>query len=301
MAPNRKQVSQLLSSSPVDFTSLQATVQPKFLPLTHPKEEQQHLERQQEQEKVVAQQQEASASYWDWPADVPKDLFSASHLESNLVKASEEIKEDTSNTNADNDDYWAEESSSSEQPVVTKPQHVVVNVASYWDWPTTTEKEEKQATIDAIVEEDKARRFVSASLKNVQPSNNDPQQTTTHASNDGYWAWESPVMASHTSDFTHPQANYWDWETPSDDKETVMKNSMIAELQAYEHARQLLSSEHIVKLLQQQQQSTESVTATTPSAMSDDYWTWSEPLGDAYWDETPKAAVACGGAGYWDW
>ena len=295
MAPNRKQIDLLLTTS-VDLTLLQSTVQPKFLPLTHPKEEEQHLQRQRETTVQQQQPQEKSASYWDWPADVPKDLFSASHLESNLIKASEEVADIVSNKiNSENDDYWAEESSASQQQIVaTKPKH---EVASYWDWRTTSEQEEQQATIDAIIEEDNARRFVSASLDNVQATAADVA-ANTDASNDGYWSWESPVTASHLNDASHPQANYWDWETTT---ESEKKKNMIAQFKAYEHARQLLTSEHIVELLQKQQP-IESVLAAPEK--SDEYWTWSESLGDVYWDESPvtkpSAVIACGGAGYWD-
>ena len=103
MAPNLKRIS-LISQS---LTNLQV-VRPKD---------------------AVYQQRptEDSESYWEWQA--PVDLFSADHLTANLLKASQAAKGE-SVTNPSSDDYWAEESSSS-QPLEEKDV-VVLDSASYW-------------------------------------------------------------------------------------------------------------------------------------------------------------------------
>jgi hypothetical protein len=321
MAPNRKQLTSLLAS-PADLAFLQGTIQPKFLPLTHPKEEQQHVQRQQNKEPAKAAPEPVSASYWDWPAEVSQeeqtktDLFSVEHLQSNLIQASNTIVSTTveSATLAVHDAYWAEESSSMEESksvvatTSTQPQHMI---ASYWDWETTTTTPSQAATItiQKIVQEDKAHRIVSASLQ-VQPST-----TTTVSSNskslrkshDDYWSWESPVMASRVLDVNHPWANYWDEATESDP--ITKTTTMIQQIKDYEHARQVLTADHMVQQvlkMMQQQHHQHPVASSTTQASSDNYWSWSEPLGDAYWDTTvPSAvatpAIACGGCeGYWD-
>jgi hypothetical protein len=309
MAPNRKQVTTLLPS-PTDLANLQSTLQPKFLPLTHPKEEQQHVQRQtQQEEPIKANSAKPIASYWDWPADIPvhetkKDLFSVANLESNLIQAANSIPVTTeSSTVAANDDYWAEESctgTESKPTVATKPQHLIAS--SYWDWGTAiTPKEKNHATIQKIVQEDKAHRIVSASLQ-VQPATTIVSSNTLQKSHDEYWCWESPVTASHVLDVKHPWANYWDEkEEPTTTTTTMM---MIQQMKDYEHARQVLTVAHMVQCLVQHRPVPSIGSSVINSVSSDDYWSWSEPLGDAYWDTTTTAAnpvVACGGCvDYWD-
>jgi hypothetical protein len=312
MAPNRKQLTSLLAS-PADLAFLQGTIQPKFLPLTHPKEEQQHYEQRQHK----ATPEPVSASYWDWPAEVPqqevtkKDLFSVEHLQSNLVQASNTITSTAveSSTLTINDAYWAEESSSIEEdkPVAatTQPQHMIL--ASYWDWETISTS---QATIQTIVQEDKAHQIVSASLQ-VQPTATISSNSNTvlqKKSHDDYWSWESPVTASHVLDVNHPWVNYWDEKVESTDSDK--KTKMIQLIKDYEHARQVLTADHMVQqvlMLQQQEHAvTSSSSVITTKANSDiGYWSWSDPLLDAYWDtmatDVATPAVACGGCeGYWD-
>lgn len=86
-----------------------------------------------------------SASYWDWPtADIadeaPVDLFSANHLEANLVKdaaaASVSAKaEASSKTIAAHDAYWSMEQSCEPEPAMKAPLHTATTVAdndAYW-------------------------------------------------------------------------------------------------------------------------------------------------------------------------
>ena len=75
MAPNRKAIAsreEILSSNDLQGL-LQTTVQPKFLPLTHPEEQQQH---ESQKVRIVPQHTSAvedSASYWEWTADVEEE------------------------------------------------------------------------------------------------------------------------------------------------------------------------------------------------------------------------------------
>eukprot|EP00339_Tiarina_fusa_P006166 CAMPEP_0117026322 /NCGR_PEP_ID=MMETSP0472-20121206/19367_1 /TAXON_ID=693140 ORGANISM="Tiarina fusus, Strain LIS" /NCGR_SAMPLE_ID=MMETSP0472 /ASSEMBLY_ACC=CAM_ASM_000603 /LENGTH=261 /DNA_ID=CAMNT_0004733305 /DNA_START=48 /DNA_END=833 /DNA_ORIENTATION=+ len=213
MAPNRKNLTGLLQAlSSSDLESLQSSVQPKFLPLTHPVEQakqqqQQHHPQQTTQPQTPRQPQNESASYWEWTSEdvveeaEPVDLFSASRLEANLIKdANAAAQQQESQQVAAHDDYWAEadQQQISEQAVVeTAPQHVD---ASYWDW--TSKQEESQS----------------------------------------YWEWESPKVAPHVvNPSAYPsKANYWDWET---------QESVKAVLES-EAAREFLAAANIVRQLQ---------------------------------------------------
>ena len=313
MAPNRKNVSTLLQSlSSSDLESLQASVvQPKYLPLTHPSEQQEQQQQTTVPVVKAAPQQHASASYWDWPADdvveeekVADDLFSASHIESNLIQAaaeaSSEDEEATKNIVAENDDYWAEASEQDdEQEVVHAPQHVLN--ASYWEWPTADE-DKKQTMIDRIVQDERARTLVSSSLATMATTSPKPtvQVGPQKESNDQYWQWDSTKVAPHVDDASHPNANYWDWESEQPKK----NGSSIQAILDYETARQLLTASSIVKQLQQQPSSVTSAATFTTNPSSDGYWNFAERYGDEYWQEQTPAMISATGnshAGYWDW
>jgi hypothetical protein len=284
MAPNQQSLTTLTASlSNVDLQSLQSTVQAKYLPLTHPSEQQQ---TQLETKSVTAS--EVSASYWDWPADQPTEqvnVLSLTNIESNLVQAAQ--KEDNKEyiTVAGNDSYWAEQAQE-EQVRVSKPQHV--ESPSYWEW--TSEQDSKKEMIKKILRDEQARQLVSGkaiqqSLLRTAPPQDAVQVQTEKASNDTYWAWESPVSASHVNDASHPNVDYWTWN--------VEKKSPVDSIMECEAARQMLSVAHIVGNLQSQQ-----LVDTPTSAASDDYWNEAEDLGDCYWDDAPQYQAVT--TGYWD-
>jgi len=288
MAPNRKNIASLvdvLSSS--DLQSLQSTVQPKFLPLTDPSEQQQHTEQKQQ-----APQHVESVSYWDWPADVADeavDVLSLSNIESNLVQATSVSVE--SNLVAEHDSYWADQAEESTPTAsVNKPQHVE---ASYWDWPA--EQDMKKSTIDNILAEERAFCLVSGATsevieKNSKPVSHSVQIESNKVCNDQYWTWGASGVAPHTMDSSHPANSYWDWET------TDEKPDAIKALLEYEAVRQMLTADNLVKQIQSQQVSS----ASSANEGSDDYWSWSEEYGDRYW-EAQQPAVAATGQAYWDW
>mmetsp|Transcript_25096 Transcript_25096/g.47664 ORF Transcript_25096/g.47664 Transcript_25096/m.47664 type:complete len:198 (-) Transcript_25096:83-676(-) len=77
-------------------------------------------------------------SYWDWPAQDEEqrqvDIFSASHIEANLVQEASKASS-SGNLVAEHDDYWAESSSApltitTAMPLHRQPQEPSV---SYWD------------------------------------------------------------------------------------------------------------------------------------------------------------------------
>jgi hypothetical protein len=287
MAPNKKSNATLTATlSNVDLESLQNTVQPKFLPLTQPSEQQQT--QQETKVSVPVAPTEVSASYWDWPADQPTEqvsVLSLSNIESNLVQAAQ--KEDNKEyiTVAGDDSYWAEQAQ--EEPLrVSKSRHV--ESPSYWEW--TSEQDSKKETIKNILRDEQARQLVSGkaiqqNLLRAAAPQEAAQVQTGKISNDTYWAWESPVSASHVNDASHPNADYWTWN--------VEKKSPVDTIMEYEAARQMLSVAHIVRNLQSQQ-----LVHSPTCAESDEYWNEPEDLGDCYWDKaTQQQAVT---QGYWD-
>jgi hypothetical protein len=283
MAPNRKNIASLLETlSSNDLQGLQNTIQPKFLPLTHPNEEQQQRKPQTQQVEYV--------SYWDWSPEVeqePVDLFSAANIQSNLIQAANAITESESQQVADHDDYWADRSQAP-AALVTQPQHVE---CSYWKWPA--DQDSKKAAIDQILAEERAYQLVSAATTEATESAAEAPMSRhvepSKAANDTYWAWQSQQVAAHTLDASHPSNNYWHWDVQAEEVQTPLQA-----LLEYESVREFLTAANIVHQLQQSQR------VEAPCALqasSDDYW--SECQADQYWD-MPAAAVVSTGQGYWD-
>jgi hypothetical protein len=261
--------------------SLQNTVQPKFLPLTDPKEEQQ-------QSKPEAQQVE-SITYWDWSPEVkqePVDLFSAANIQSNLMQAATTANtESESQQVADYDDYWADLFQFIASPATQRIE------CSYWEWPA--EQDSKKATIDRILAEERAYELVSgATTEATESAAETPVSRHVEPSkvaNDTYWTWQSQHVAAYTLDASHPSNHYWDW-----DAQAAQVQSPLQALIEYEAAREFLTAANIVRQLQ------ESQPVEAPRALqasSDDYW--SECQAYQYWD-MPAAAVVSTVQGYWD-
>ena len=283
MAPNRKNISCLAES--LCNVDLQSLVQPKFAPLTESLKE----------EKVSVVVTPPSTSYWDWTSDQDVteqvDVLSLSNIESNLIQSRAEAK---SAVVTEHDDYWAEgnEHTEEEKSASSAPQHVQVATASYWDWQNDVDP--KRAMIDRILAEDAARNAVASSLlPKTVPESDTAQVHATKAANDGYWGWESPVTAEHTSDLSHPSMKYWDWETKD------IESPLVEFLRKYEAAREVLAVAHVEAQLKEAA-STEIECEVSNSESSSDYWQWSESLGDNYWATTPQVAVSTGSS-YWDW
>jgi hypothetical protein len=282
MAPNVKRLN-LLASSLADLDIVQA----KYLPLTHPSE--------QAQQSVQAsiRTPAPTASYWDWPADTPeeveepKDLFSASSLEANLVKDSQrEASADIiyATDAAENDDYWSERVV---EETITKPQH-----DSYWSWPA----QPQEAHIQAILEDEATRQQLSADkiVKNLVNSRFADRASQQNPACDSYWAWQSPAqVVSDSLDEVYSQA-YWEWKSDDRSKAEINKSEMIKTILASEACRQIVS---LAKIEQNLKKSSLPATCAT-QASSDDYWSWAPAVEEGYWDWSAKSVTT--GMGYWD-
>mmetsp|Transcript_19948 Transcript_19948/g.35080 ORF Transcript_19948/g.35080 Transcript_19948/m.35080 type:complete len:274 (-) Transcript_19948:103-924(-) len=273
MAPNKKNIAVL--ELPAGTAGLQSTIQAKFLPLTDPSEAQQH--HGQQQETTQSRRQEASASYWDWTSDTQAeeeaekvaDLFSMTHIVSNMIKDGQQYVSSPANQVAAHDDYWAENSNAAEEEAASTkgPQH---ESESFWYWPANQK----------VHEEEKAQRLTStnnieSNLKNYVP----PQERgSTKDTHDSYWTWDASSKATakheipgHVLDPTHPNYDYWTWNTPSEEEK---KKMLIQSILESEQARQLLSAEHIEEQLVQHASRPKDETNVAPAIAAGGYWDW---------------------------
>lgn len=144
---------------------------------------------------------------------------------------------------------------------------------SYWDWPA--DQDMKQATIRRILEDEKAREIVSgANIETIETIASSTKEGVSeqNAENDDYWSWNSPQVASHVVDPSHPNNNYWDWDGGENNTEAKKKESQIQAILEYEAARERMSADHIVHNLQQESSAITSSGGLQSS--SDDYWGW---------------------------
>jgi hypothetical protein len=269
MAPNRKNV--VILDLPAGKEGLQSTLQAKFLPLTDPREQKQHDQQMELQQQSHASE---SASYWDWSADTKAeeeaekvaDLFSLSHIVSNLIRDSQKYASAPSNQIAAHDDYWADHSQEDKdrETVSSKPQH---ESDSFWYWPANQK----------VYEEEKAFALTSA----IYIESNLCRQTPVHAStsnlneqHDSYWAWPSRSKEDSVNDPpAHRLINddYWVWETMTPEEQ---KNKLIQSIMEYEAARELLSAKHIEDLLVHDSSLQHDRSAAPVITTASSYWDW---------------------------
>lgn len=143
-----------------------------------------------------------SSSYWDWPAkkdDVraeeeetsAMDLFSATHLQANLIQASISKIECESSVIPEHDDYWAEVAPAR---AAAKPLHRQHDI--YWD-------ESSRAILspsDAYWSETSCRHYKGAPAANYWNEANHARSAS-----DEYWV--APSSSSSSSSF---DIAYWD-------------------------------------------------------------------------------------------
>ena len=183
MAPNLRHVT-LLSDS---LTDISALVRTKVAPV---------------------QQLQPDASYWDWQADVPaapaaddavEDLFSAEHLQANLIQAARETSSSTTTVSpsvlvAAHDAYWAE--ASDNLPAISQPKRVALHTqeeveesAAYW-----AEANHAAVPSDAYWVE------AGSSTASVPPGYWD-EANHAHSCADAYWCDTHTTCSS--------SSNYW--------------------------------------------------------------------------------------------
>jgi hypothetical protein len=164
-----------------------------------------------------------SASYWDWSASEvePSDLFSADHIEANLVKAASTLEAKSVN-NASSDGYWSESNQDDEYdelaPMPSYPQQQVESL-DYW-----TEASQQRTESDNYWNTDSFVPPLTIRSTTVNPSESAAywqEQTHVRATDcaNNYWA-ESRPSESSDGDYwqwpvsVHPESdNYWQWSS----------------------------------------------------------------------------------------
>jgi hypothetical protein len=290
MAPNRKQLHNLeLPTDSLGLDGLRSTVQSKFLPLTDPRSQTQ-LENLVSESQTEQQQQPSDyQSYWDWQTEdgivdllekdlkkksaaeapvVVVDLFSASHIEANLIADSKKYSSSSVVDEPEHDD-----NNKIHHATIIRPQHASSeSSSSYWDWSVNTSE----------YEEELANRLTSSThiFQNLVKTRH--QRQPVQPANDQYWTWETSAdevkKEEDDVDELALQQNYWTWRTTNvpttldgDDDVTIQqRNKAMAE--------------------------------------SDSYWEWTTPseyntLCDQPWVDSMKTvhAVVSSGKSYWDW
>jgi hypothetical protein len=163
-----------------------------------------------------------SDNYWAWTSenDRAADLFSAGHLEANLIKDAQ-TKPSTTVTlpsSSSSYNYWAEQVQ--DVTVESQPQHAEVESASpvesnsYWQW--SNEKTES----DHYWNLSERKQIVDTVMRTPAESNSYWQWSNAATESDVYW---SEATACH-----EPSDNYWTWSSSqtASDRYWNMPNAM---------------------------------------------------------------------------
>jgi hypothetical protein len=187
MAPNLKHIT-LLSDSLLN------------LDVIRPKEALNQQSQTQKSKTVI------SENYWEWTSEEPvvtSDLFSADHIEANLVKDldSKAITVVTLRNASDSDNYWAEQDKDVESQIRrAQAESVSVPVSpvdsnNYWGWSNEqTESDSYWDTTEAIIQV----------VRNQAVSNAYWQWSNAATESDAYWSEAMCIPAPSNT-------NYWKW------------------------------------------------------------------------------------------
>jgi hypothetical protein len=137
-----------------------------------------------------------SNSYWEWSE--PSDLFSADHVTANLLSTSKLSASSASapTIQAQNDDYWAEESSSVTEDSI-EPLHVVADSLVYFA------EASYDGSIPSYWDEAKAPAHHCSSNDDCAAVDYWSEAVHETSNSDAYWAEEGAAFS---------QRRYWNWE-----------------------------------------------------------------------------------------
>lgn len=157
-----------------------------------------------------------SASYWEWPSESSPD-FSAERIELNLINSAGQVGV-KSGLNAENDDYWAEESGHAEDVQTesqTAPQEEV-DLNDYW-----TEKSHETNPSDdywntaSVVTRTAIRPTVIRNPDFAEAESALYWQEKTHGRrrSDAYWQEDLPSQDYWTWNIAAKteRDDYWEW------------------------------------------------------------------------------------------
>lgn len=160
-----------------------------------------------------------SASYWEWPATEQKDLFSAAHLESNLVQYNSTTA--PQHTVPAHDEYWAERD---QEDIPMMAQHErdaywaeassTAERANYWTWESESSKPLPSAAKVADGD-DYWNMSAQSSSDDYWAEDTTVQQLPAAQipANDNYWQWSNGPSESDQYWRQTESNNYWQWSS----------------------------------------------------------------------------------------
>jgi len=279
MPPNRKNTG--LFTSNAEYESLKIPIQSKYLPLTDSRSEvvtatstapakvQQQQQHHQTKVKdyvvsiqpvavVVEEEEDLTYSYWDIPSDIPvedekeeiiDDLFSLTHIESNMITDSIIIKK------------LEEEPTTNTLKRQQEPE-------TYWTWSNDTDKDWNDTYYDNTIES----KSVSVST---------PDKHCEDCCQD-YWAWES---SSAVVDIDESENNY----NGDEEDDVVMmiaatttgsmnmnNNSVYVDRRKQLAIRNVLTKSWRKHKHLPEPEQPATVCTTTAASTSEHYWHWQE-------------------------
>eukprot|EP00980_Cylindrotheca_fusiformis_P013482 scaffold3437_cov113-Cylindrotheca_fusiformis.AAC.49 len=274
MPPNRRHSSRIVDDTPVFDLQVKA-----FPPLTSEIESQSQRSHQKNKGGCIIQASHTknmaypNNSYWDWPGvdeeeakeaiveqEKVVDLFSAAHIEANLVKDKAEAKADTVYAASVDEEYWYV--SNDERATTDRPASTAQS--QYWDWPTQTPDEKKQGAIDNVMEEERVRQLLTATriVQNiVRHSANSVVTSNSNLSSDRYWDWRAGDVCENDT--------YWNWPSSQEDLNKLLIQIILNE----ESLRHQFSIQHL-----------ESTLLATSALEKPAQVVASTGAGSAYWD-----------------
>jgi hypothetical protein len=247
-----------------------------FPPLTSEVESQQQPQQKKQVGGVVTihATHTKDASYWDWPGvdnveeekaqiidqimqeEKARVLLSAARIEANLVQTNAEAKMDTISAESVDEEYWYD--GNDERVTMDRP----ATAQSYWDWPTRTPQEVKQAAIDDIMEDERVRQLLAAThiVENI----------VRHSANATVTSKPSPESMKYW-DWSIPQDNgYWNWPSTQEEEKKLIIQNILNE----ERSRQQFSIQHIEANMRREFDMQKPTQLMASAGAESSYWDW---------------------------
>lgn len=210
-----------------------------------------------------------------------------------------------------------EEKKSDDVPLLlsTKYQHGKPNnendtgVSSMVDSSSVNKVEERGLIIRNILEDERIRQMFS--VENIEnnlllaPKNQkgSDESTTNDNQNDDYWdegntnnslgrKRRTILESKHVRDGNHPLHSYWDWQDRAVLSRSEQKKQLVDRIIESERMRQLLSIEHVEKVLLASSKANDAVSFSEPA--HDSYWHWettNDDINDNSAEETKEEII----------
>jgi hypothetical protein len=152
------------------------------------------------------------------------------------------------------EDYWYD--GNDERVTVDLP----ATAQSYWDWPTRSPQEEKQAAIDDIMENERVRQLLAAThiVENTVRHSADVTVTSNPSpESEMYWDWSIPQ-----------DNGYWNWpSTQQEEKKLIIQNILNEE-----RSWQQFSIQHIEANMRRESDMQNPIQVVASAGEESSYW-----------------------------